>query len=337
MKHEAIQPSTGFSNNLAESVGKRNLLGSLYRRLSWVPGFKHRRFGPDNGPSPDSPDSSVAEVTPTEILSSDAHIITDVLPHKFGDPNPVKRKHIQEIMSWADDQRVKGHIFRLETTPRDPYISRWEAFLLYYHGAINDEGEGTDPSDSTFFMAQHGLGENAQLLAVTTMRWKGVHFENRGRTVWVPDKTAYWEREIVKPELQGVGIGLAFGIECLDFAFFKSKAYNGQPADAIMFSTYVDRDAIYYKGDKSYSHWARNEEYFKLLGAKHNGSLKPSPDGRSVQPWILTLRDYVPQRPKAIEHLQAKQPERARYLEKQWPRLLRQFQLRAQTLPQESA
>lgn len=306
-RSEAIRPGLGSWDTNHDPNGKSQIgvFRFVARRLPW--GSSRRRDDEDSkAGSPIVPDPSADNSrTPKEGLASDRHIITDVLPHDPNDRKPiVTYPEIDTIMEWAEDPDVKGHIYQLESGPEDIYQDEGQRNYLYYEyyvGRRDDEGKRTLPENSTFFKAVNSRGE---MIAVTTVRWKGVDFVRRGRT-------AYRERTIVKPEFRGRKIGLAMGIEVLDSIFYRSEKYDGLPATEVRSSTYIDRQAD--RHDIPHN-------YLTLLGfRKHGNPIEVK--GRQVQPYRMSLADYEEARPIAIDHLRDEQPEWATRLEKTWPNL----------------
>ncbi len=249
---------------------------------------------------------------PTKDLSRNSELpgsyrISDILPHGPDDPNPLIRPNIETTMVWADHPSVAGHIYHLESTPRRPDLSRGDNFLLYYNGAINDQGRETDPGDSTFFKAVNKQGE---MLSNCRVLWKGVEFVKRPRT-------AYWERLIVSPEFQGRQIGTAMGIYVLDLIFYRSEAYNGFPATEVRGSTYVDKLAS--GVGEGHVGFDRNELFLRSFGFEKDGNTMDMEDGRTIQPWKLTLSKYEAARPTVVKSLEEDQPERKEHSESTWP------------------
>ncbi|MEX2007438.1 MAG: hypothetical protein WD992_01580 [Candidatus Levyibacteriota bacterium] len=238
-----------------------------------------------------------------------SYVISDILPHGLDDPNPLIRPDIGITMAWADHPSVSGHIYQLESTPRRPDLSREDNFLLYYNGAINDQGQETDPGDSTFFKAVNRPGD---MLVNCRVLWKGVEFVKRPRT-------AYWERLIVSPEFQGKQIGTAMGIYVLDFIFYRSGAYSGLPATEVRGSTYVDKLAS--GAGEGRIGFDRNELFLRSFGFEKDGNTLDMEDSRTIQPWKLTILRYEAARPRTIEGLGKDQPERKEYSEGIWPSL----------------
>ncbi len=277
----------------AES-GASNAWRRLKRRLHLG---AHAGDTPGNDPTV-SPISSIGK----EAVLDGRHIITDVLPHSLDDKNPIEYDDIETVMEWAQHPDVAGHIYRLESGPEELYQGdrrKW-LYLEYYRGVRDDEGKSAEPKNSTFFKAVNSAG---QMLAVATMRWKDVEFVKRGRT-------AYWERLIVNPSLQGKKIGLAFGIDMLDTAFYRYDGYDGRPATEVRGSIYEDRTA---------KRFDRNKLFFLMFGFKQEGHIINLEDGRAIQSWKLSLENYELNRPKAVENIANEQPERKEYLEAVWP------------------
>ncbi len=265
----------------------------------------HLPLGMRSGDEKDSAASAIPGIAKEAVLDG-RHIITDVLPHGLDDKNPIEYDDIETVMEWAQHPDVAGHIYRLESGPEELYQGdrrKW-LYLEYYRGVRDDEGKSAEPKNSTFFKAVNSAG---QMLAVATMRWKDVEFVKRGRT-------AYWERLIVDPSLQGKKIGLAFGIDMLDTAFYRYDGYDGRPATEVRGSTYVDRIA---------QGFDRNELFLRMFGFEKHGDAIPVGD-RLVQPWRLTLSAYEVARPVALKHLLDEQPQRGEYLKKAGVKLQQQ-------------
>jgi hypothetical protein len=253
------------------------------------------------------------------LLSPEDYIVADVLPHDPNDRIPViTYPETEIIMAVAEkDPGVRGKVYQLESGPKALYRDEQERrahYRDYYRGYKDDEGNEALPENSTFFKAVNSKGE---LLAVTTVRWKGVSFIKRGRT-------AYRERTIVlRPEFRDKGIATALGIEVLDGIFYRSEKYDGLPATEARSSIYADRQA---------GRHDINRNYLTLLGFREHGASRWIRNGievphsmdeetRLVQPYRLLLADYERARPIAVAHLRETQPEWAGRLEAVWPKL----------------
>lgn len=269
--------------------GKNGVLRVWQNLRSHLPLGAHGEEGKEESTA--SPISGIGK----EAVVDGRHIIADILPHGLNDENPITYDDIGTVMEWAQHPSVKGHIYQLESGPEDLYGNRWATYLEYYRGVRDDEGKKTEPKNCAFFKAVNGRG---QMLAVATMRWRDVEFVKPGRT-------AYWERLIVDPDLQGRKIGLAFGIDMLDTAFYRYDGYDGRPARGVRGSTYVDREA---------QGFDRNELFLRMLGFEKHGDAIPV-GNRLVQPWRLTLSAYEATRPDALRRLLDEQPQRREYLE----------------------
>ncbi len=231
---------------------------------------------------------------PKELLIPNAHLLTDVLPHTLTDPNPFNNADVEEIMRWTKSPEVAGHVYQLEDD-QDLYRGdrRKSMYIDYYQGWKDDEGKPTKPEDSIFLK---GINDHNTMLANTRLRADGVPFI-RGENIME------WERLLVVPEHLQKKIGLGFSIYTMDTALFRYKYQNGEPAEEVRASVYVDVPA------------ARNLGLLHLLGFEGHGSARQI-NGRWIQPLRLFPNKYITARPRAIDHLSAAQPQWAQRLEK---------------------
>lgn len=266
--------------------------------------FRHSESYADTPGNQEAEDSLLA-TDKKEAPLDNRHVIADVFPNSLDDKNPIEYPDIEKVMEWAKHPEVAGHIYQLESGPQELYKGdrRSWTYLEYYRGLMDDEGRNTDPRNCDFFKAVNSKGE---MIAITTMRWKDVEFVKRGRT-------AYWERLIVDPELQGKKVGLALAIDVLDTAFYRYDGYDGRPATEVRGSTYVDRLA---------GRFDRNDLFLRILGFQTHGNTIII-ENRFIQPWKLSLASYEEARPAAIERLR-EQPGRREYLKKIGPKLQQQ-------------
>lgn len=160
----------------------------------------------------------------------------------------IREEDLGLILQWAADSTVRGH---LDPAPRVP--ENWddpvqiEDAVTELRNYYNNFGE---PVKTMPF-----IGENKFKEAVTvgTLRWRGDPY------VPVNARTASIERVIVKPELQGRGIGTMLLATMIEFALVKTQIYRGYPAKEVR---------VWVMTDKIASPWEKNIDFVRQFGFK---------------------------------------------------------------------
>lgn len=324
----SVQPKNQLGELDILDIKQSNKIGDL-RRLLWIPNHFRRRINIDRALIMEGRGNDLVPPTPTvngedeEHLFNESHKITDVLYNLDGrGPIPLTQPNIMQTMDWAQHPWVKGHVYGMETSPKRPDLDIFSNFLLYYHGAINDEGDEKRKEDSIFFKAVNRNDVTEKMLANCRAFLKGATY--RGENFIKRGRTAYLERLIVGPEVQDKGVGTAFMIEILDTLFYRSEFYDGKPADEVRLSIFTDKEASSAAGEGRIG-YDRNDYFFRQFGfepdyANTDGGTIPI-GNRKIQPYKLNVERYEQYRAKALETLTEKQPERKLVLEEVWDEL----------------